>query len=218
MAAHLARIERLNPRVNAIVTLVAERAMAAGRRVPTRRSRGETGGRAARPACRAQGPGRHGGHPHDIRLAVLPGSRARRGCAHRQRACARPARSRAARPTRRSSARVADLQPRLRRDPQPVGSDEDVRRQQRRRSRRARVRHGADRRRQRHRRVAAQSRRVQQRRGVPAVARPRAGDAIVVAAERARADGRAPSPTSRCCSSAIAGPDTASPLSLPERR
>ena len=28
MAAHLARIERINPRVNAIVTLVAERAMA----------------------------------------------------------------------------------------------------------------------------------------------------------------------------------------------
>jgi amidase len=41
MTAHLARIERVNPKVNAIVTLVAERAMADAARADERQARGE---------------------------------------------------------------------------------------------------------------------------------------------------------------------------------
>ena len=41
MAAHLAQIERINPKVNAIVTLVAERAMADAARADERLARGE---------------------------------------------------------------------------------------------------------------------------------------------------------------------------------
>ncbi|HVQ15982.1 MAG TPA: amidase family protein, partial [Vicinamibacterales bacterium] len=40
MGAHLARIERMNPRVNAVVTLVAERAMADAARADEARARG----------------------------------------------------------------------------------------------------------------------------------------------------------------------------------
>jgi amidase len=42
MAAHLAQIERVNPRVNAIVTLVAERAMADAASADERQARGDT--------------------------------------------------------------------------------------------------------------------------------------------------------------------------------
>ena len=41
MTAHLARIERVNPKVNAIVTLAAERAMADAARADERLARGE---------------------------------------------------------------------------------------------------------------------------------------------------------------------------------
>ena len=44
MTAHLARIERVNPKVNAVVTLVAERAMADAGRADERMARGEAGG------------------------------------------------------------------------------------------------------------------------------------------------------------------------------
>jgi amidase len=44
MAAHLARIERVNPRVNAIVTLVADRAMADAARADERTARGDAPG------------------------------------------------------------------------------------------------------------------------------------------------------------------------------
>ena len=42
MAAHLARIERVNPKINAIVTLVADRAMDGARAADERQARGET--------------------------------------------------------------------------------------------------------------------------------------------------------------------------------
>src|SRR5262245_40559629 len=41
MAAHLARIERVNPRVNAIVTLVAERALADAAKADEAQARGQ---------------------------------------------------------------------------------------------------------------------------------------------------------------------------------
>ena len=86
MAAHLARIERVNPKVNAIVTLVAERAMADAARADEALARGDALGRAARAAGRAQGSRRHGRHPHDARLAVLPRPRADARRADRRRA------------------------------------------------------------------------------------------------------------------------------------
>ena len=76
MAAHLAQIERMNPRVNAIVTLVADRAMADAARADEMLASGRSARRAARAAGRAQGPGRYGRHPDDARVAVLPGQRA----------------------------------------------------------------------------------------------------------------------------------------------
>ncbi|GAA3316291.1 hypothetical protein [Nonomuraea dietziae] len=71
MRAHLARIEQVNPAVNAIVTLVAERALEAAAR--RRRERAE--GPPARRARRAQGPGRHRGRQDHVRLAAVRGPR-----------------------------------------------------------------------------------------------------------------------------------------------
>ena len=76
MTAHLAQIERVNPKVNAIVTLVADRAMADAAKADEAIARGGPVGRAARPADRAQGPRRHRRHPHHARFAVLQGPRA----------------------------------------------------------------------------------------------------------------------------------------------
>ena len=42
MTAHLARIERVNPKINAVVTLVAERAMADAKKADDAQARGET--------------------------------------------------------------------------------------------------------------------------------------------------------------------------------
>ena len=44
VAAHLRQIERVNPKVNAVVTLVAERAMAGAREADDRLTRGEAVG------------------------------------------------------------------------------------------------------------------------------------------------------------------------------
>jgi amidase len=52
MTAHLARIERVNPRVNAIVTLVAERAMADAARADELTAKGGTLG--ALHGCRSR--------------------------------------------------------------------------------------------------------------------------------------------------------------------
>ena len=52
MAAHLAQIERVNPRVNAIVTLVAERAMADAARADEAIARGDRSARCT--ACRSR--------------------------------------------------------------------------------------------------------------------------------------------------------------------
>ena len=145
--------------------------------------------RAAWAAGRAQGSRRHGRHPHDARIAVLSRSRAdgrradRHAPARRWRDHLRQDQHAGAR------RRIADVQRGLRRDAQSVRRHEDLRRQQRRRGGRARLRHGADRRRQRHRRIAAQSRRLLQRRRLPAVAGPRAERRVVVAALGVGTDG-----------------------------
>ena len=190
MAAHLAQIERVNPKVNAIVTLVAERAMADAARADESLARGGAVGRAARAAGRAQGPGGHGRHPHDAGLAVLSRLRADARCAPRHahsRGGRRDARQDEHAGVRR---RVADVQHGLRRDAESLRRRQDVRRQQRRRRGGAGLRDGAHRRRQRHRRVAAEPGGVLQRRRLPAVAGPRsAGVGIVVAAVGVGPDG-----------------------------
>ena len=71
MEAHLAQIERVNPQVNAIVTLAAERALDQARAADDALARGEERWAAARAAGRAQGPRPDGGHPHHLRLADL---------------------------------------------------------------------------------------------------------------------------------------------------
>ena len=174
MAAHLARIERVNPKVNAIVTLVAERAMADAAKADERIARG--GPSVCCTGCRSR-----------TRIWSTPRASARRAvrCSTAtfadQRRADRDAHARGRRDHLRQDEhagvrrRIADVQQRLRRDPQSVRRDEDLRRQQRRRGRGAGVRHGADRRRQRHRRLAPQSGRVLQRRRLSPVARPRAG-------------------------------------------
>ena len=81
---------------------------------------------------------------------------------------------------------IADVQHGLRRDAQSLRPDEDVRRIVRRRRRRVGLRTGACRQRLRYRRFAAQSRRILQRRRLPAFDRPRAeseGGVRVVDAE-----------------------------------
>ena len=198
MTAHLARIERVNPKVNAVVTLVAERAMADAARADERLARGEASRRPARPAGGAQGSGRYGRHPHDARLAVLPRQRAGPGRADRD---AHP-RGRGDHLRQDEHAgvrrRLADVQQRLRGDAESLRRHQDLRRKLRRRGGGAGVRHGPHRGRQRHGRLAAQSRGVLQRRRASAVARPRARQPPA-AGRRCRCPARwpGPLPTSR---------------------
>ena len=76
MSAHLAQIERVNPSVNAIVTLVAERAMADAARADEQLARGGPLGPASRASGCAQGPRRHGRDSHHAWLALLSRHRA----------------------------------------------------------------------------------------------------------------------------------------------
>ena len=118
------------------------------------------------------------------------------------RASARRARSRSARPTRPSSAPVRRRSTRSSAPRGILRSRQDLRRQQRRRRRGARLRHGPDRRWQRYRRLAAESRGVLQCRRLPAVTgTSTAGVRLVVAALRVRpdgADGRRSRPVLQC--------------------
>ena len=145
-----------------------------------------------RPADRDQGPGLHEGHPHHLRLADLRGQRARRRRPDRR---AHP-RSRRDRHWQDEHPRVrrwvADLQPRVRQDPQPLGSQPHLRRFERRRGDGARQRHAADRRRQRPRRFATQPGQLLRRGRLPADSRPgaaRASRAGLGRPRRARTDG-----------------------------
>ncbi len=129
LAAHLDRIERIDPSVNAIVTLAAERAAdeaaAADEALAARRERRAP----PRAAAGRQGPPPDGWHPHHLRLAAvrrlraagrLPprGPRAGRG-RHRGRQDQRA----------RVRCRQPDVQHDLRRHPQPLRPHQDLRRQ-----------------------------------------------------------------------------------------
>ena len=83
MAAHLSRIERVNPGINAIVTLVADRAMADAKKADALQARGGVLGPLHWPAGGAHGSREHRRHTHDVRLATVPGQRADHGRTHR---------------------------------------------------------------------------------------------------------------------------------------
>ena len=192
VTAHLARIERINPAVNAIVTLVADRAIAAaeGRRPPAR---------LGRPL-----PPLHGLPIAHKDLVDTAGVRTTYGSpSYRDHVPAEDAllaarlRERRRDPGRQDQhARVgrglAHLQPGVRRHPQSVGHDPLGRRLERRRRGRAGLPDGAARRRQRPGRVAAKPGRLERPRGPAADAGRRPGLAVahpLAAVLGRRADG-----------------------------
>ena len=77
MSRFLARIDEVNPAVNAIVTLAPEAALEDARAADAALARGEPPGAAPRTADRGQGPDPDARHPHHVRLADLPRLRSR---------------------------------------------------------------------------------------------------------------------------------------------
>ena len=71
MQAVLARIDAVNPRVNAYVTLARESALAAARRATAALRRRARAPAALRDSGVDQGPQCHQGHPHDLGLEDL---------------------------------------------------------------------------------------------------------------------------------------------------
>ena len=192
MRAFLAQIERVNPHVNAIVTLRPPEELLAE----------------AAAADRKLAAGELAGPLHGLPIAIKDlsltrGLRTTFGSTlYRDFVptsdelyvdAAAPRRRHRHRQDEHAGVRrgLADVQRAVRRDAQPVRPDEDLRRQQRRRGRRARLRHAAARRRHRSRRLAAQSRELLQRRRLQAVAGARAATQCARRrhARRARPDG-----------------------------
>ena len=216
VAAHLARIERIDPLVNAIVTRTPERALAAADEADRRRARGD------------ELPPLHGLPIAHKDLQDTAGVRTTYGSPSypRPRAGQRLAAGRAAarggRDPRgqdqhaRVGRRLAHVQPRLRRHAQRLGHDALGGRLERWRRGRAGLPDAADRRRQRPRRLAAQPGRLERRARAAADARAssRAGPwRRPGCRSRSRGRWRAPRPTSPCCSRRMAGPDARDPLS-----
>ena len=143
MRAHLDQIERVNPKVNAIVTLLPDQAVQGAREADRRLALGERIGPlhglpvAHKDLLVTKGIRTTFGSPiyrdfvPDTDAVIVERLRARWRHHHRQ--DQHPG-------VRR---RLADLQRGVRRHPQSVGRLEDLRRQQRRRGGRARLRHGA---------------------------------------------------------------------------
>ena len=209
MQAHLARIEAVNPRLNAIVTLDAEPALARGAPRPTRALATRRAARAAaRAADRGQGPRGHRRHADDVRLADLPRPRPGRRRAARRAAAARRRDRHRQDEHAGVRRRLADLQPRLRRDAQPVRPRAHAGRQQRRRGGRGGDRDGAVRRRLRPRRRASATRPRSATSSAcarrPAASRP-APRPTLGPAGGARADGAHGRRTRRCCSARSPG-------------
>ena len=71
MSAHLARIERVNPKINAIVTLVADRAMADAARADEKQAHGDPLGPLHGLPVAHKDLVPDGGDSYDVRLALL---------------------------------------------------------------------------------------------------------------------------------------------------
>ena len=99
---YLDRIERLDPAINAVVTLAAERARAEADAADARTARRRRAAAAARAADHDQGRHRDRRHPLDRRRGRADRPRAGRRRAGRRPAAATPARSCSARPTCRA--------------------------------------------------------------------------------------------------------------------
>ena len=174
LAAHLKQIERVNPKVNAIVTLVPEMAAAAAAKADEMQARKEKLGPlhglpvAHKDLMETRGIRTTFGSPlYKDNIPTEDDHRrrtdaARRRDHHRQDQHAGIRRG------------IADVQHGLRRDAQSLRPDEDLRRILRRRRGRAGVRARAGGQRLRYRRFPAQSRGILQRGGLPAFHRPRA--------------------------------------------
>ena len=202
VAAHLARIERIDPLVNAIVTRHAGARARGGRRGRPAARAGRGPAAAARSADRPQGSPGHRRRAHDLRLAGVSRPRPRRRLAAGRAAAPGGRDLRRQDQHARVGRRLAHVQPRVRRDAQPLGHDALGRRLERRRRGGAGLPDGADRRRQRSRRVAAQPGGLERRRSdcAPRRASSRAGPSRRPGCRsRSRARWRARPAISRCC-------------------
>ena len=187
MQAHLARIEAVNPLLNAIVTLDAELGLREAAAADAALGRGEAPGplhglpMAIKDLEDTEGMRTTYGSPiyrdHVPTADTLMVARLRARRRHRRR------QDQHARVRRR----LADLQPRLRHDPQPVRPRAHAGRQQRRRGRRGRQRHAPVRRRVGSRREHPQPRVLLQPRRAAHRSRARAGGAV---GQRVEPDGR----------------------------
>ena len=182
--AHLARIAAVNPKLNAVVKVLAEEARKGatrltGRSPPKKRSDRCTGSpsrsrrTSIRPARRPRG---------DCRRSLRPWFRSTRQWSS---GCARPGLCRSGGPICRHGAARSHAQFATRRDAQSLECGTDRRRFERRRSGGSGRRHVASRPRQRHRRLAAQSRQRLRHRIDPAV-QGRVPDAGVIREQIAR--------------------------------
>ena len=174
LAEHLKQIERVNPKVNAIVTLVAGNGCR--RRREGRRDAGawRNPGSASRPARRAQGSAGNAGIRTTFGSTSLQRSHSR-GRRYRGRADAARRRDHHRQDQHARIWRgLADIQQSLRRNAQSLRPDQNVRRLFRRRGGRARLRIGPRCQRLRYGRLAPQSRRLLQHGWLPPFHRPRA--------------------------------------------
>ena len=169
--AHLARIQAVNPKLDAMPVVFADEARAAAKAADAAIARGDQARSPPRRALLHQGQprsGRQGEHRRHRREqrqggeARRAGGRAHEGGRRHSDRPHQPARPGAPRP---------QLQRALGTLPQPLEPEAQRRRIERRRSRGARHRHEPDRPRQRHRRLAAQPGQLLRHRGAQAVVR-----------------------------------------------
>ena len=148
----LARVDALNPRLNAIVTMI-DGAMERAQQAEAATMRGESWGPSPRRPLHRQGLRRYGGHQDHRRLAHIRRQRARQGRDGRHAPARRGRGDDGEDQPARVRPLVGDGQPHLRHDEKPVGREPHHRRLQRRRGGCRRQRHVAPGHRQRRGRV-----------------------------------------------------------------
>ena len=189
MQASLAQIERLNPRLNAIVSLYPEQALAQALAADEKQARGEAlAPLHGLPVAHKDLFLTRGMRTH-LRLAHIQGLHPRSEPADRRPAAGRRSHFRRQDQYAGVRRRLADLQRRIRKNTQPLRPQQDLRRFLRRCGGGSGDRHGAACRRQRHGRFAALSGEFLQCRRLAHLARTRAGLAGEDRLEHARCGG-----------------------------